>query len=206
MNINLGCGDDIKAGWVNHDQQHFRPGVDVAHDLEQYPWPWADDSADKVQALDVLEHLTDKMAPVNEIWRICKHGARVELGAPNGLYSDMVYHHPGHRQSYHPGNFEYYVPTHPRHWQVGPASFVTIDVDHCPLHLKWILLAYKRDDPALLAQQRDWRCWVAKLRQWGRRWPRDPAVIAAAVAEYERKRHEWAAGLLRGGEEACPCE
>jgi len=64
MKINLGAGGDIRQGFVNHDIAQL-PGIDVVHDLDVYPWPWEDASADEIVAKDLLEHLEDFMAP----WR-----------------------------------------------------------------------------------------------------------------------------------------
>jgi predicted SAM-dependent methyltransferase len=55
--LNLGCGTDIRAGWINLDRSAL-PGVDVAHDLEQLPLPFPSESFDYVLCEDVLEHVT----------------------------------------------------------------------------------------------------------------------------------------------------
>jgi hypothetical protein len=45
MRLNLGCGFDNKADWINVDKiPMFEPGELV--DLEGFPWPWADDSVE----------------------------------------------------------------------------------------------------------------------------------------------------------------
>ncbi len=194
MRLNLGCGTDFKAGWVNHDCME-RPGVGQVHDLNVYPWPWDGDSVAEVVAKDVLEHLADKLRPAAELWRICRHGARVELMMPNGLTNDRQWFHPGHHLAYHPGNFEIYAPGHVWQWEVAPVCFVTEDVDHCPLHLKWILRVHKRSDPALEALQRPWEVWEIKLREWGRQWPQDPRELATAVQRVKAERAAWAARL-----------
>ena len=40
--LHLGCGVRPMAGAVNHDKVAHSPWVDVAHDLEAFPWPWGD--------------------------------------------------------------------------------------------------------------------------------------------------------------------
>lgn len=38
LKINLGCGTDIKPGWVNVDIAKL-DGVDIVHDLDELPLP-----------------------------------------------------------------------------------------------------------------------------------------------------------------------
>src|SRR5216683_1108030 len=54
--LQLGCGHNLRVGWVNHDVIAL-PGVDVVHDLRQCPWPFPDQSFEQVYADNVLEHL-----------------------------------------------------------------------------------------------------------------------------------------------------
>lgn len=53
--LNLGCGSDIRLGYVNVD---FRkgPGVDMVCDLSVFPWPFASGAYEEVLMLDFLEH------------------------------------------------------------------------------------------------------------------------------------------------------
>src|SRR3989338_8232959 len=56
--LNLGCGRDIKTGYINIDKSKTA-GVDVAHDLDKYPWPFKDNYFDEVYGRDVIEHVKD---------------------------------------------------------------------------------------------------------------------------------------------------
>ena len=69
--LNLGAGNRIIKGAVNHDLYYHRDEIDIAWDLNAMPWPWADDMFDEVIALSVLEHLRCSLAEsINEVWRI----------------------------------------------------------------------------------------------------------------------------------------
>src|SRR4051812_1511318 len=70
--LNIGCGTDTKEGWVNLDAAGL-PGVDVVHDIEKLPLPFADDSFDEILAQDVLEHV-EYVPVLQDLRRILKKG------------------------------------------------------------------------------------------------------------------------------------
>ena len=84
MKLNLGCGDDIKEGYINVD---FRKtsAVVLECDLSKRPWPFDDESADEILMLDFLEHFgwnhTDDI--LTEAWRILKPGASLVIQVPD---------------------------------------------------------------------------------------------------------------------------
>lgn len=81
--LNLGCGNKPIPGAVNHDLAKHRPEVAVAHDLNVFPWPWADNSFDLIVARAVLEHLRCTLLDsVNECWRILRPGGELYLKLP----------------------------------------------------------------------------------------------------------------------------
>lgn len=55
MRLNLGCGSDIRHGYVNVDFREL-PGVDRVVDLSSFPWPFETSSCDEVLMFDFLEH------------------------------------------------------------------------------------------------------------------------------------------------------
>ena len=75
MKLNLGSGLDIKKGWVNVDLDK-RNGADVEHDLEKFPYPFKDNSVDKILMDNSLEHLEYTIAVMRELHRICKNGSQ----------------------------------------------------------------------------------------------------------------------------------
>ena len=50
MKLNLGCGKDYIDGWVNVDF-YDDSKCDVTHDLEEFPWPWEDDSVSEIRII-----------------------------------------------------------------------------------------------------------------------------------------------------------
>ena len=95
--LNLGCGNRIVAGAVNHDRSAHRPEVDVVHDLNVTPWPWADNSFDKIVALAVLEHLDiDLFGSLAECHRILRPGGQAVIKLPL-VTGRNAYDDPSHR-------------------------------------------------------------------------------------------------------------
>ncbi len=82
--LNLGAGRMPITGAVNHDLRRHADYIDVAHDLNLLPWPWADDSFDLIVARAVLEHLRiNLLESVGECWRILRPGGQLYLKLPH---------------------------------------------------------------------------------------------------------------------------
>jgi predicted SAM-dependent methyltransferase len=83
LKLNLGCGPDIRQGYVNVDLEPASQVLGV--DLSQFPWPWEDDSTDEILMLDLLEHFpyrqTDSI--LNEAWRVLKVGGHIDIQVPD---------------------------------------------------------------------------------------------------------------------------
>jgi SAM-dependent methyltransferase len=95
--LNLGAGNKILAGALNHDRTVHRPEIDVAWDLNVLPWPWPDESFDQVIAVAVLEHLQiDLLASVGEIWRLLRPGGQLYMKLPywrhENTYTDPTHY------------------------------------------------------------------------------------------------------------------
>ena len=106
--LNLGCGTDIRPGWVNLDSSREIPGVDVVHDLDHLPLPFADGSFDYILAQDVLEHLADPVATLKELHRILDRGGRLAIRVPH-FTSRNNYIDPTHRNRFAIEWFDFFV-------------------------------------------------------------------------------------------------
>ena len=83
MKLNLGAGNKIDAEAINHDITKHRPEIDVAWDLNVFPWPWKDEEFDVINAWAVLEHLqADRLQIFNEMWRILQPGGLAAIKLP----------------------------------------------------------------------------------------------------------------------------
>lgn len=106
--LNLGCGADIRAGFVNVDAV-ARPGVDVVHDLDAVPWPFEDDAFDSALCSHVLEHVRDFHRCLLELQRVCRAGAEIEVIGPY-FFSTKFAGDPSHRIPFSYRTFDNYTP------------------------------------------------------------------------------------------------
>ncbi|MCK4966036.1 methyltransferase domain-containing protein, partial [bacterium] len=82
MKLNLGCGRDVREGYVNIDVCNPWELDVVIHDLNKVPYPFEDNTFDEVYASHIIEHLNDFHQTIMEIHRICKPNAKVIVKAP----------------------------------------------------------------------------------------------------------------------------
>ncbi len=83
MKLNLGCGADIRSGYINLDiNSGF--GVDVVCDISQ-KLPFEDNSCSEIIAQDILEHLTREQLEytLSEISRTLRVGGILKVRIPN---------------------------------------------------------------------------------------------------------------------------
>jgi hypothetical protein len=109
MKLELGCGTTPTPGFVHHDRRRHSLFVDVEHDLDQVPWPWANDSCEEIIAMDVFEHLhLMPEAWLRECHRILAPGGTLRLRVPI-FGSPWHIVDPTHVRGFHPLNFEYFI-------------------------------------------------------------------------------------------------
>lgn len=114
MKINLGAGNHIEEGFVNHDLKKHRPEIDVAWDLNVLPWPWEDETADQICSMTVFEHLDiDLVAALDECWRILRPGGILYVKLPNA-YDAEQWADPTHRRVFTLNTFKFFDITKQR--------------------------------------------------------------------------------------------
>jgi SAM-dependent methyltransferase len=115
--LNLGCGRDIRKGWVNLDAVRLA-GVDVVRDFNRIPWPFRAGEFDEVLCQDVLEHADDVLAVLGEIHRVLKPGGIVRIRVPH-FTSAIAYNDPTHRHFFAWDSFRYFEKASPYHFYVN---------------------------------------------------------------------------------------
>ena len=104
--IDFGCGSCKVPGSIGVDLLPLE-GVDIAHDLRRFPYPFPTNSADRVYMHHVLEHVEDVLPVMEEVHRILKPGGEFHIKTPHcsGL---LAWTDPTHRRSFTAHSFDYY--------------------------------------------------------------------------------------------------
>jgi len=81
MKLNLGCGKDLREGFVNADMFKSE-GVDKVMDINSFPWPLKDNQFEYVLCSRIIEYSFDIGKVMNELHRITKDGGIIEIISP----------------------------------------------------------------------------------------------------------------------------
>ena len=121
--LHLGCGGKKASGALGVDFDP-RSQADIIHDLSEFPWPLESDSFDRVICEHVLEHLSDLVRTMAEVYRVCEEGAVVEIVSPH--YSCVnSWDDPTHKHHFTLATFDYFHKEHPLAY--SDAHFETLE-------------------------------------------------------------------------------
>jgi ubiquinone/menaquinone biosynthesis C-methylase UbiE len=105
--LDVGCGKNKYEGAIGLDNNP-RTGADVIHDLGVTPYPFADNEFDQVVSRHAVEHIPDVMAFMAELFRITKHGGKIELLTPHYTNPDWATD-PTHRNHFNCYSFNIFT-------------------------------------------------------------------------------------------------
>lgn len=104
--LNVGCGYQRYLDCCNVDiSEAVEP--DVVMDVTQHPWPFRADTFSSVYCSHVLEHLSQPLPFMQELARVCCHGAVAMFKLPYGS-SDNAWEDPTHVRPYFLDSFGYF--------------------------------------------------------------------------------------------------
>jgi SAM-dependent methyltransferase len=109
--LSVGCGNrEREPGVVRLDRV---PGLDpdVVWNLNQYPYPFEDNTFDGIEAFDVIEHLEDLAEVFREFHRILQPGGWIKITTPH-FSSANSYIDPTHRQHLSYFSLDYFTEEH----------------------------------------------------------------------------------------------
>ncbi len=104
MKLNLGACDRKFPGYLSVD---ICAPADVIADLT-HPWPWEDSTVGAVKAFDIAEHIENKIHFMNELHRVCRPGAVVEIEVPSATKGAGAFQDPTHRSYWTMNSFQYF--------------------------------------------------------------------------------------------------
>jgi hypothetical protein len=109
--LDIGCGGAKMYPQAVGMDKRALPGVDVVHDLEVFPYPFADGTVIALIANHILEHIKPwyTIDLFNECWRICAVGTRWLITLPYGI-NDHFVKDPTHCNPFNEATFNYFDP------------------------------------------------------------------------------------------------
>jgi len=108
--LDVGCGVNKQPGTIGIDR-NTASSADVLCDLNRLPYPFADNSFDRVLALHVIEHVDDVIGTMEEFHRLVRPGGTVRIVTPH--YTDFSsFCDPTHRSHLNSFSFRYFGPDH----------------------------------------------------------------------------------------------
>jgi len=101
IKLDIGCGANKQPDFVGLDNRKL-PGVDVAHDVERFPWPLPDRCAYLAIASHLVEHINPHggvfLRFMDEVWRVLKYGGKFMISTPyagsHGYFQDPTHCNP----------------------------------------------------------------------------------------------------------------
>ena len=116
VRLNLGCGRDVRQGWVNADLA-AAPGIDVVTDFDHDPhFQLSDNAVGYSEGVHVIEHLANPLPFMAELWRVTRPGGLAVFICPYGATDDAD-EDPTHVRRMFPGSWAAFGQ--PYFWRVA---------------------------------------------------------------------------------------
>jgi SAM-dependent methyltransferase len=83
IRLDIGCGGAKQNHWVGMDIRELK-GVDIVHNVQDFPYPIPDDSCFQILLSHLWEHIEPKyrIQMMNELWRIMKPDGQLLISVP----------------------------------------------------------------------------------------------------------------------------
>ncbi len=171
MKLDIGCGDNkVSQHHVGLDKIPL-PGVDIVLDLESASLPFETNSVDEVCCYHVLEHISNLVALMEELYRVMKPSAILHVRVPNSTHASSLAD-PTHVRFFNSKSFDFYDPNSPIHresgWYGTIARYEVEKINHSDSELEFCLYPIKKRIALISpAQSIHTKRWTNSLRQVG---------------------------------------
>ena len=142
LKLNLGCGKNLKEGYLNVDK-FGEP--DLRHDLEEFPWPWEDNSVSEILLNHVLEHLGRDVEVyfgiIKEMYRVMIPDGRLFIVVPHPRHDDFL-NDPTHVRIITPEHMALFSKAKNQEWAEGGHAnsplglFIDVDFEVVSTNIK----------------------------------------------------------------------
>ena len=124
--LDVGCGINKLEGSIGIDRNPAGR-ADVLCDLDRFPYPFRDSSFDALQAVHVIEHVSDVVRTMEEFHRLVRSGGEVFIVTPH--YTDFSsFCDPTHRWHLNSFSFRYFGENHGGFGYYSSARFREVSV------------------------------------------------------------------------------
>lgn len=106
--LDVGCGGHKWPGAIGMDSNP-RVEPDVVHDMDVFPYPFADDAFDQVVCVNSLEHTPNVIRVLEELHRVTRAGGEVYVSSPHFSSHDF-FTDPTHVHAFSSRTIDYMVP------------------------------------------------------------------------------------------------
>jgi SAM-dependent methyltransferase len=139
--LDVGCGINKKSGAIGIDRNPASR-ADVLVELDRFPYPFRDSSFDGLQAVHVIEHVSDVIRSMEEFHRLVRPGGEVYIVTPH--YTDFSsFCDPTHRWHLNSFSMRYFGEDHGGYGYYSAARFAESSVRVKLLALwKWLGLEW----------------------------------------------------------------
>jgi SAM-dependent methyltransferase len=166
--LDIGCGRRKEPGHIGLDHS-LSSDADVVADVS-HGIPFRGGVFEGVWMSHVFEHVAQPVALMEEIWRVGKEGALVEIRGPHFSSPNLVWGDPTHRRGLSLGSFVYFAAS--SDWYLTKARF----------EIRKAYLA--KGDTEFASFKR--KVWYWPLVLWNKVWQRLISVSPSAILRYER--------------------
>jgi len=106
VKLNLACGQRREEGYFGIDKVSG-DSVDAVVDLEVFPWPIKSESVEEIICSHYVEHTSDLIKFMDEVYRILKPNGKIKIVAP--YYTSIrCWQDPTHKRAISEASFLYF--------------------------------------------------------------------------------------------------